>query len=340
MDAVEPGREGRVDLSHAGVPEVEGDLPHGDEVVQTRGVDLPVLPVAVQQCVPERLVPLLVPQLPQGDGELVQPWPGAAVVEVDELDLAAMEQGVAEVQVGVDEPGVVDVVEVSHPGGHRLEAGAYLRREERPAAGGGRLAVDHHVTEERLAVPPDADEVGGRRPRVGLVVEQGHRPAEPAQVHGPRGPLHDAAVHPAEQRADPGLSGGGRLDGRGAVRGQECLGDRQVRPGPDRTEPGDLRADRRRRVDVPAVPVGSVHPDEVPPGAAVVTERGVLPVRHEREPADRQRVVVQRGHRHPPHPRDLRAPRRHRPLGSTAHGRSTSPSSGVGRSAPGLPASA
>src|SRR6187402_3389196 len=133
MDPVEPGRERRVDLGHAGVPEVERDLP--------------VLPVAVQQRVPERRVPLLVPQLPQGDGELVQAWSGAAVVEVDELDLPTMEQRVAEVQVRMDEPDVVDVIEVAHPGGHRLEAGAYPRREERPAAGGGRLAVDHHVAE-------------------------------------------------------------------------------------------------------------------------------------------------------------------------------------------------
>ena len=109
MDPVEPRRERRVDLGHAGVPEVEGDLAHGDEVVQVRGVDLPVLPVAVQQRVPERRVLLLVPQLPQGDGELVQAGAGAAVVEVDQLDLAALEQRVAEVQVGVDEPDVVDV---------------------------------------------------------------------------------------------------------------------------------------------------------------------------------------------------------------------------------------
>jgi len=45
MDPVQPGREGRVDLSHAGVPEVEGDLSHGDEVVEARDVDLPVLAV-------------------------------------------------------------------------------------------------------------------------------------------------------------------------------------------------------------------------------------------------------------------------------------------------------
>src|SRR4029453_2897775 len=92
-----------VDLSRAGVPEVEGDLPQCDEVVQLRDVDVPVCLVAGQQRVPEDRVVRTVAQLPQRDGDLVQPRTGAAVVEVNQLDIAVLEPRVAEVEVSMDE---------------------------------------------------------------------------------------------------------------------------------------------------------------------------------------------------------------------------------------------
>ena len=79
--------------------------------------------IAGQQRIPVRRVARLVPQLPQGDGELVEPGTGAAVVEVDQLDVPALEDRVAEMEVGVDEPvGVESWHHVGHAGGHRPEA--------------------------------------------------------------------------------------------------------------------------------------------------------------------------------------------------------------------------
>ena len=174
------------------------------------------------------------------------------------------------------------------PGGHRPEAGLHLGRQERPALGGRCLAVHHDVPEERLVVPADAHEVRWRRPRVGLVVQAGHRVAEPTQVDRAGRLLMDAPVHPAQHRADPGLTGRGRLDGGCAVAGRERLRNEQIGVRPDGPQPSDLGADGGRGVDVPTVPLPPVHADEVPAGRTVVPERRVLSVGDERESAVRQ----------------------------------------------------
>ena len=72
MDLFEFRGERRVDLSHGGVPEVEGDLPHRDEVVEVGEVDFAVCAIAGQQYVPEGRVVQAVSQFPQSNGEFVR----------------------------------------------------------------------------------------------------------------------------------------------------------------------------------------------------------------------------------------------------------------------------
>ena len=211
-------------------------------------VDAPARTVAGQQGVSERRIVRRVPQLPQGDGEVIEAVADAAVVEVDQLDLASVEERVSEVQVGVDETDVVDAPhDVAHPGRHRLEAVADLGRQERPAFRGRRDSVHHDVGEERLVVPANPHEARRWGPGVGVVVQQSCGGTEPAQVNRAGRRLVDPPIHPAQHRADPGLIARGCRGGRRAVPGQEHLRDGQVGVGPEGPQPGDLGADCGRR---------------------------------------------------------------------------------------------
>ena len=135
VDAVEFRGERRVHLRHAGVPEVERDLAQRNEIIEVDDLDFPPGAVAGQQRPPEHGVVGAVPQLPQCYGEFIQAGAGAAVVEVDQPDVAAVKQRVAQVQVGVDEPDPADLRhDLGHPSRYRLEASADLRRQERPAS--------------------------------------------------------------------------------------------------------------------------------------------------------------------------------------------------------------
>ena len=90
---------------------------------------LPLRSVAGQQRLPEHRVVGAVSQFPQRYGEFVEPGSGAAVVEVDQPDTAAVEQRIAEVQVGVNE---TDSANLGHDLGqlhlNRFEPGADLPR--------------------------------------------------------------------------------------------------------------------------------------------------------------------------------------------------------------------
>ncbi len=176
---------------------------------------------------------------------------------------------------------------------------------------GRRVAVDHDVAEEGLVVPLDADEVRRRRPRVGLVVQTGHR--RPRADGGAPGEADASWMRPSIQRNTEQTRVSPAADASTVVArpGPTAAPARPARCRPDGPEPGDLGPDGRRGVDPAAVPLRPVHPDEVPPGGAVVPERGVLAVGDEREPTVGQRIPAERGLRHLPEPWQLRAPRGH-----------------------------
>ena len=226
----------------------------------------------------------------------------------------------------MDEPPVVGPLhEVGRPRRDRLEAGADLGGQERPAAGGRGLAVDHHVAEERLVVPADPDEVGWRRPR--------RRPAgggapspRRAGAGGPGGRTPRGSVRPSSAaRSRPGSRRPrwprrpGRRRRRRAVRGPR-----------GRSRPGSRAATRS--------PTGWPRPSRRPGRAAAAGARGrgtcpaVLSCRNVVfSPCDTNLSRPSgRSYRASaasatlPEPGDLREPRRHRPADRARNRRTAS----------------
>jgi hypothetical protein len=63
---------------------------------EAAGRQRPAPGIAVDQRRPEVLVVMSVPQFPQRNGDVIEPVTESAVVEIDDLDLAAPEQRVEE----------------------------------------------------------------------------------------------------------------------------------------------------------------------------------------------------------------------------------------------------
>src|SRR5215467_5138560 len=92
---------------------------------------------AVDERDTELLVVVWVPQLPQRHGDVVDPVPESAVVEVDDPDVVAPEQQVVEMQIGVDEADLVGGVaqlchHAFHAGGHPAEPAPEVTGNEIP----------------------------------------------------------------------------------------------------------------------------------------------------------------------------------------------------------------
>ena len=139
-----------------------------------------------------------------------------AVVEVDELDGAAIEHGVAQVQVRVDEPGVPRIGEdVDHCRIDRPEPGTKLPGQQVPAPGGGGAAVDHDVAEEGLVVPLDAHETGWRPPGVGAARPSPQRAGR--RSSRPRPSPRRRHRRPAEMRLTPRSASASATPKRAAV---------------------------------------------------------------------------------------------------------------------------
>jgi hypothetical protein len=254
-----------------------------------------VLGVARHERVSKRAVVTAVPQLPERHGDVVHAIPEPAVVEVDETGLAAREQRVLEVEVGMDEAERVGFgAELVHPptdaSDYLVEPVPELDGDQIPHPRGVDAAVLHGVAEERLLVPSDADEPLGQRPAVGVVVEPCHRTAEPAEVDGSRRFGVTAPVHPSQQRATSRLTSIGQLDGghEPPVRCRLRLGNGEVGAGAERGQPVELGPDRGERVDTAAVTPGPVHPKEEPAGF----ERRAARPRHGQRRVDPERRVL------------------------------------------------
>jgi len=118
------GMEGRVDLRGAGIPQSECDLAGCDEVIEmgkASGWQWPMLSVAIDERRTELPIVVAAPQLPKRDGDVVEPVSESAVVEIDDPDIAAPEQRVIQVQISVNEAGLVGAVaELRH---HPLHVG-------------------------------------------------------------------------------------------------------------------------------------------------------------------------------------------------------------------------
>jgi hypothetical protein len=166
----------------------------------------PLLRVARDQGGTVRLVVGSLPQLPQGHRDVVEAVAEPAVVEVDEADVAALEERVVEMEVGVDQadrgPAVTELLHrAAGPGSHLVELRPQLAGNQVPASRRADAPVVHRVAEERLPVPSDPDEVLGECPPVGVVVQAGHGAAQPVQVDGAGRARVDPAIHPAQEGA-------------------------------------------------------------------------------------------------------------------------------------------
>lgn len=169
-------------------------------------------------------------QFKGGDGQVIEEPGLAAVVKVEQVDLAVLEQVVPLVQVGVDQPvSVWAGVQPGQRGGDAIQHSGDQRHVARRADPGHQR--QHGGPRGRKVVDARAGEAGRGLEALGVVVQAGREPAHLPQVVGPQAGAHKAAWHPAPGHADPrrGHAGRGSHGQQRPGPGGHRLGNDQIR---------------------------------------------------------------------------------------------------------------